>query len=110
MDLINERIPCGNGRDVRCNVIETRVVYDIGGYNYATSTPKKRGYYLHCAPLEVGGGFTRYQGFSGTYMLLNEVKRQSKKGEAEALKLYKEKKQMLIDYVCNEHGIELKED
>lgn len=108
MDLINERVACENGFDVECNVIETKVVYDIGGISWATSQPKKRGYYIHCSPLDVGGGFVRYQGFSGTCMLLNEVKRQSKKAEQEALKLYAENKQKLIDYVCNKHGIKLR--
>ena len=109
MDIFRKRIPCNNGRDVRCNVLEVKVVYDIGGYNYFTSTPKRRGYYLHVSPLEVGGNMVSYQGFSGTCMLLNEVKRQSKKGEAEALRLLPEFEQKLVDYVCKEHGITLKE-
>jgi hypothetical protein len=35
------------------------------------------------------------------------VKRQSKKGEEEALKLFDEKKQIVIGYICNKHGIKL---
>ena len=107
MDIFKERIPCTNGEDVRCNILEVKVYYDIGGYNYFTSQPKKRGYYVSVSPLEVNGNFVSYQGFSGTYMLLNEVKRQSKKGEEEALKLFDEKKQIVIDYICNKHGIKL---
>ena len=109
MDIFKERIPCTSGVDVSCNVLEVTVYYDIGGYNYFTSTPKKRGYYLSVSPLSVSGNLVSYQGFSGTYMLLNEVKRQSKKGEADALKLLQENKQKLIDYVCNKHGITVKE-
>ena len=107
MDIFKERIPCTNGEDVRCNILEVKVYYDLGGYNYFTSQPKKRGYYVSVSPLEVNGNFVSYQGFSGTYMLLNEVKRQSKKGEVEALKLLDEKKQIVIDYICNKHGIKL---
>lgn len=108
-DVFKKRIPCTNGVDVACNVLEVKVYYDLGGYNYFTSSPKKRGYYISVSPLEVGGGFVRYQGFSGTYMLLNEVKRQSKKGEEEALRLLKEKEKMVVDYICNQHGIKLLE-
>ena len=107
MDIFKERIPCTNGEDVRCNILEVKVYYDLGGYNYFTSQPKKRGYYVSVSPLEVNGNFVSYQGFSGTYMLLNEVKRQSKKGEVEALKLLDKKKQIVIDYICNKHGIKL---
>jgi hypothetical protein len=107
MDIFKERIPCTNGEDVRCNTLEVKVYYDLGGYNYFTSQPKKRGYYVSVSPLEVNGNFVSYQGFSGTYMLLNEVKRQSKKGEEEALKLFDEKKQIIIGYICNKHGIKL---
>lgn len=109
MNIFKERIPCSNGKDVACNVLEVTVYYDIGGYNYFTSTPKKRGYYLSVSPLTVSGNMVSYQGFSGTYMLLNEVKRQSKKGEEEALKLLPQFKQKLIDYICNKHGITVKE-
>ena len=107
MDIFKERIPCTNGEDVRCNTLEVKVYYDLGGYNWFTSQPKKRGYYVSVSPLEVNGNFVSYQGFSGTYMLLNEVKRQSKKGEEEALKLFDEKKQIVIGYICNKHGIKL---
>jgi hypothetical protein len=107
MDIFKERIPCTNGEDVRCNTLEVKVYYDLGGYNYFTYQPKKRGYYVSVSPLEVNGNFVSYQGFSGTYMLLNEVKRQSKKGEEEALKLFDEKKQIVIGYICNKHGIKL---
>lgn len=106
-EVFKERIPCSNGTDVECNVLELKVVYDLGGYNMATYEPKPRGYYLHCSPLQVGGGWVKFQGFSGTYMLLNEVTRQSKKGEAEAMRLYAENRQKVIDYVCGKHGIAL---
>lgn len=107
--IFSKRIPCENGIDVRCNVLEVKVYYDLGGYNYFTSQPKRRGYYISVSPLEVCGNMVGYQGFSGTCILLNEVKRQSKKGEEEALKLMPEYEQQLIDYVCNKHGIKLKE-
>ena len=107
--VFSKRIPCTNGVDVRCNVLEVRVFYDLGGISWATYEPKPRGYYLSVSPLCVSGNMVSYQGFSGTRMLLNEVKRQSKKGEEEALRLMKEKEQMLIEHVCKEHGIKIKE-
>lgn len=109
MNIYKERISCTNGRDVACNVLEVSIYYDIGGYNYFTSTPKKRGYYLSVNPLVVTDNLVSYEGFSGTNVLLNEVKRQSKKGEEEALKLLPQFKQKLIDYICNKHGITVKE-
>ena len=109
MEIFKERIPCNCGRDVRCNFLEVTVSYDIGGYSYFTCQTKKRGYYLSVSPIEVWDHCVSYQAFSGTYMLLNEVKRQSKNGEKEALRLLPEHKQRVIDYVCNEHGITLKE-
>ena len=107
--IFSKRIPCENGVDVKCNFLEVKVYYDLGGYNYFTSQPKRRGYYLSVSPLQVDDVFVSYQGFSGTCMLLNEVKRQSKKGEEEALRLMPEHEQQLIDYVCNKHGIKLKD-
>ena len=108
-DVFKERIPCTSGIDVECNVLEVKVYYDLGGVSWATGKQNKRGYYLSVSPLQVGGGFVRYQGFSGMYYFLNEVARQSKKGEELALKLAKESKKMVIDAVCLKHGIELLE-
>ena len=108
-NIYRDRIPCNDGKDVRCNVLEVRIYYDLGGYNYATGEPKPRGYYLSVTPLVVSGYCTSYQGFTGAYMPLNQVSRQSKKGEQEAIKLMEQNKQTLIDYVCNKHGITLKE-
>lgn len=108
-NIYQERIPCNDGTDVRCNVLEVRIYYDLGGINYATYEPKKRGYYASVTPLVVSDCCTSFQGFTGVSMLLNEVSRQSKKGEQEAIKLMEQNKQMLIDYVCNKHGITLKE-
>lgn len=107
MDIKRERISCSDGFDVKCNVLEIKVYYDLGGISWATGEPKKRGYYLSVSPLTVSGCSVSYQGFSGMYMFLNECKRQSKKSEQKALELAEEKKQMLIDAVCAKHGIKL---
>ena len=49
-----------------------------------------------------------FEAFTGVRTLLNEVKRQSKKGEAEAIRIMEAgKKQELIEYVTSKHGIEL---
>ena len=109
MDVWKERIPCKDGKDVKCNVLEVRVYYDIGGISYATYEPKKRGYYLSVSPLVVSGCCVSYQGFTGCYKFLKEVSRQSKKAADEAVKIAQEVKQQVIDYVCTQHGIELTE-
>ena len=109
MDIFKEKIPCSNGSDVECNCLEIRVFYDLGGISWATGNELPRGYYLSVSPLLAQGCTVRYYGFSGTRMLLNEVKGQSKKGEQEALRLMAEKKEYLISRVCNAHGITLKE-
>jgi hypothetical protein len=108
-NIYQERIPCNDGKDVKCNVLEVRIYYDLGGYNYGTGEPKPRGYYLSVTPLVVSEHCTSFQGFTGAYIPLNQVSRQSKKGEAEAIKLMEQNKQQLIDYVCQKHGITLKE-
>lgn len=108
-DIWSEKLPCNNGRDVACNVLEVRVYYDIGGYSWATGNTKKRGYYLSVSPLMETEHTVCYQGFSGVSYFLNEVKRQSKKGEAEAIKKAQEVKAEVIKYVCDEHGITLKD-
>ena len=108
-DIWSEKLPCNNGRDVACNVLEVRVYYDIGGYSWATGNTKKRGYYLSVSPLMETEHTACYQGFSGVSYFLNEVKRQSKKGEAEAIKKAQEVKAEVIKYVCDEHGITLKD-
>ena len=109
MTVFSKRIPCNDGRDVSCNVLEVRVFYDLGGINYATYEPKPRGYYLSVTPLVVDKFSVSFQGFTGLHMLLNKVNRQSKKGEAEALRLMEQNEKMLIDEVCKRHGITLKE-
>lgn len=69
--------------------IKTDVYYNLGGYN------QKRGYYLSVQPIEISEGKTsdgqtyqieKFSAYSGYYSLLFEVKRQSKKHEAEAEK------------------------
>lgn len=108
-DIWSEKLPCNNGRDVKCNVLKVYVYYDIGGYSWATGNPKKRGYYLSVSPLLETEHTVSYQGFSGVTYFLNEVKRQSKKGEAEAIKKALEVKAEVIKYVCDKHGITLKD-
>lgn len=109
MGIYEEKIPCTNGKDVECNFLKVRIYYDLGGISWATYEPKKRGYYLSVTPVVVNGCSVSFMGFTGVCKLLNEVGRQSKKGEEQAKKLMQEQKQKLIDYVCNEHGITIKE-
>ena len=108
MSIYKERIPCKDGVDVQCNFIEVRIDYDLGGVSWATYEPKARGYYLSVTPVVVSDISVSFEAFTGVRTLLNEVKRQSKKGEAEAIRIMNAgKKQELIEYVTNKHGIEI---
>lgn len=108
MGIYKERIPCKDGVDVSCNFIEVSIDYDLGDISWATYETKARGYYLRVTPVVVTDRSVGFQAFTGVITLLNEVKRQSKKGEAEAIRIMEAgKKQELIEYVTNKHGIEL---
>jgi hypothetical protein len=62
---------------------EVEVYYNEGGMNYFAGQVEKRGYYLSVTPVELGDGWKRYTAFSGTKVLLDEVKRFSQKRMSE---------------------------
>lgn len=74
---------------IKENFLKVEVRYNLGGHSYVTYRNERRGYYLHVTPVTredkgsyVMESFTAFRGFK---MLLKEVKRQSKKAEAEAV-------------------------
>ena len=88
--------------------------YNLGGYNCFTCRREARGYYLSVCPIERvdrGGGFMMdaFTAFSGTKVLVKEVKRRSAKAEQEAEQAAGEWRQKLIDYVLNNNKLELEE-
>lgn len=87
------------------NTLEIEVYYSLGGMNYFTGRNEPRGYYLSVTPAMRSEHCISYTSFTGTKILLKEVKRQSAKAEAEAEEIAKGKAADLIVYVCNRNGI-----
>lgn len=87
------------------NTLEIEVYYSLGGMNYFTGRNEPRGYYLSVTPAKRSEHSISYTSFTGTKILLKEVKRQSAKAEAEAEEIAKGKTADLIVYVCNRNGI-----
>ena len=92
------------------NYLRVELYYDIGGMNYFTSKPNKRGYYLSVTPVDRGERGTGVMCESttlgkGVKMLIKEVQRRSKKAAEEATTISKNYWHKLIDYVCQTEGI-----
>lgn len=69
--------------------IKIEVYYSLGGYNYFTYKPERRGYYISVTPVErreyaPGCMMEGYTAFTGYKALLKEVTRKSAKAEKEA--------------------------
>lgn len=102
---------------VKGQEFKIEVSYDLGGYSYLSHRKVTRGYYLSIKPVERvelsdGGGYSEtYRAYSGTKMLLLEVKRKSKKQYQKAVLLAEEKEKELLDFVIkdNEHLFSSKE-
>ena len=83
--------------------VDVTVEYSKGETSYLSGNYDKRGYYLYVYPFELtSGGCRSFVLFEGRKMLLLEVKRQSPKGFAQAVKLAKERENELIDVVIAE--------
>lgn len=91
--------------------LKVEVYYSLGGMNYFTYKSEPRGYYLSVTPIERidrGGYFVEIQSaFSGYKMILKEVKRKSKKAEAEAEQIAADGLKRIVDQVLIEQGLEL---
>lgn len=95
--------------------IKLDLYYNLGGYNVFTYRQEPRGYYLSACPVERidrGGGFIMegFTAYTGTKVLVKEVKRKSVKAEREAEQAAVEWKQKLLNYVLNNNKLELEED
>lgn len=66
------------------NFVEVKLIYDLGGHNVWTYEEDKRGYYATVRRVERKNGMYSFTLFDGRKIFLKEVKRKSKKAEAEA--------------------------
>lgn len=92
--------------------LEIELIYELGGYNYWTSTQEDRGYYLHVTPVKNARINDKivakeYSAFSGIKKLILPVNRKSNKKESEAIELSKESEKELIDYVLLKNNMQL---
>lgn len=104
--MINERLMLKENPN-KWNVLEITTGYDLGGMNYFTGQPEKRGYYLHVQPMEIHGNCRTVTGFSGIKYCLKEVKRKSAKSEAEADRLADKIKILYINHILQKYNLEL---
>lgn len=105
-------IPVEGKSDVNC--IKVHTFYDLGGMNWFTGQPNKRGYYVSCTPVfkeDKGGyGVESTTLGSGYKQLCKEVTRQSKKAEAEAEVIAEKLYEAIVDRICREEGLTIKEE
>lgn len=92
--------------------IKVEVFYSLGGINYFNYKIEPRGYYLSAKEVERTdrGGYVSesYAVFgNGLKILLKEVKRQSKKAEADAMVLAEEYMNNIVDRVLEQNGLSL---
>lgn len=109
--IMREYIPVQNN-GTKTTHIKLEVYYSLGGMNYWTYKNEPRGYYLSVTPVErsvSSGGFMMegFTAFSGTKVLVKEVKRKGKKSAEEALKKAEVMKNELISYILNKQGLKL---
>ena len=109
--VMKEYIPVqSNG--TKTTHLRVEVYYSLGGMNYWTYKNEARGYYLSVTPVERGvsaGGFVMegFTAFSGTKVLVKEVKRKGKKAADEAVKLAEPMKQELIDVILKTQNLKV---
>ena len=87
--------------------IKIETYYNLGGYNYFTGKSEARGYYLSVTPVQKSRGMESFTAFSGIKQCIKAVNRKSAKAEAEAEALAAEAEAALIEYVCNNNGLEI---
>lgn len=90
--------------------VKITVTYDKGGINMFTHKQTQRGYYLAAQPIEIkqyenGINIESFTAFSGVRKCILEVKRQSDKGYNEALKMYENSINELLEYITTKNDI-----
>lgn len=93
--------------------IKVHTFYDLGGMNYFTGRPNKRGFYVSCTPVkkEDRGGYGMESTIlgSGYKQLCKEVTRRTKKAEAEAEAVAEVLYGAIVDRICREEGLTIRE-
>jgi hypothetical protein len=78
----------------KCTHMKCTLRYDLGGPSlFQQGVTRPRGYYMGFSPVTVDGQLESVVAFSGVCFPLVECKRQGKKAEAEAAKLFDERYQ-----------------
>ena len=101
---------------VRDNYVKADCYYDKGGYSYFTYKQTPRAYFISAHKIGRGksscGYYESYQLFSddGGKMLVREVARQTKKGEAEALAFFEENIGRLLERLYPDLELEVLDD
>lgn len=92
--------------------LKTEVYYCLGGTNYFTGEPKKRGYYVSVTPVKKwtqnGVKMESFVAFTGFSKLIKEVSRKSKAAEMESRVLSETMIFDMISTVCAARGLEVK--
>ena len=70
--------------------VKAELKYDLGGVNVWTYGHDARGYWMYVRRVKRERGFESFVLYDGRKILLKEVARQSKRAEAEAVKLFNE--------------------
>ena len=99
----------------KVNFIKVTTFYDLGGYSYWTNSNKKRGYYVSCTPVFKDprpDGITMESTIlgSGYKQLCKEVTRQTKKSAADAEVIAEQLYGAMVDRICREEGLTIKEE
>lgn len=84
------------GKRHSCTHAKCTLRYDLGGVNAFQGGTRPRGYYIGVTPVKVEGPMESAVAFSGVYFPLVECKRQGKKAEAEATRLFDERYQEVV--------------
>lgn len=96
------------------NFVKVHTFYDLGGVNMFTGKPQKRGFYVSCTPVfrDLRGNGIAMESVtlgSGYKQLCKEVTRRTKKAEAEAEKVAEILYGAIVDRICREEGLTIKE-
>ena len=111
--LLKEYLPTTKAEGNKTTVLKVTLTYQKGGTNMFTGTGERRGYSLSVVPVQIEDmGAYKTESFmlfnnKGLRTFLLEVKKQSPKSEAEALRLAMAKKPYLIADVLAASGLTL---
>lgn len=98
----------------KVNFIKVHTFYDLGGINAFTGRPQQRGFYVSCTPVfrepKYGCMMESTVLGSGYKQLCVAVSnRRTKKAEAEAEKVAEELYDAIVQRICREEGLTIKE-